>query len=112
MDLAPGMHSMEALMQKALAAVIITIAVAGPALEAQARIICRDGFQKVNGQEISTPYCRDEYLAAVARSYGSRVSGKDVRNSASLKYELCRFIGHDIRVQDHCPQDSDTSRDR
>jgi hypothetical protein len=99
-------------MQKALLVVIFAVAVVGPTAEAGGRIVCKDGYQKINGQEIATPYCQDEYLAAVARQYGSRVSGSDVRKSASLKYELCRFIGHDIRVQGYCPPDSDSYRDR
>ena len=99
-------------MQKALFVAIFAAAVVGSTAEAGGRIVCKGGYQKVKGEAIATPYCQDEYLADVARQYGSRVSGSDVRKSASLKYELCRFIGHDIRVQGYCPPNSDSHRDR
>ena len=41
---------------------------------AEAHIVCHDGFQVVNGREISTPYCNDNYLAAVARQYGVKAT--------------------------------------
>lgn len=74
------------------------LAGSGPA----AAIECRDGFQKIAGQYVSTPYCEDNYLAAVARSYGTRVSNAEVRNNPGKKREICRFIGHDTRVQHVC----------
>ncbi len=71
---------------------------ASPALA----IDCRGPYQRSGGQEFSTPYCEDNYLAAVARSYGSRVSNAEIRNNPNTKREVCRFIGHDTRVQHIC----------
>ena len=62
-------------------------------------ITCHGNYQVVAGQEISTPYCRDNALAAVARTYGYRDSDSTVRNNPSRKEELCRKLNSDIRVQ-------------
>lgn len=78
------------------------VAAVSTASPAEARIVCRDGFQVVRGREISTPYCEHNYLAQVARKYGVRVSDAEVRNNPARKNELCRMIGHDIRVSGTC----------
>jgi hypothetical protein len=62
-------------------------------------IECEEDYQIVQGQPISTPYCRDNYLASVARKYGFKVSDAAIRNNPSRKEEICRYIGSDIRVQ-------------
>lgn len=72
------------------------------ATAAQAGIKCNEDYQVVAGSEISTPYCRDNFLAQVARSYGIRVTNAEVRNNPGRKGEVCRMIGHDIRAQPAC----------
>jgi hypothetical protein len=74
-------------------------------------IECDEDFQIVNGQPISTPYCRDGYLAAVAREHGFRTSAGEMRNNPSRKEEICRFIGSDIRVQTACAEVLPEGRD-
>lgn len=69
---------------------------------AEAAIRCNGRYQIVGGQELSTPYCGDNYLAAVAREYGTRVSDAEIRNNPNKKLEVCRLVGRDIRVQDIC----------
>ena len=69
-----------------------------------AGIQCDDDFQTVQGQPISTPYCRDGYLARVAREHGFNASERAVRASPSFKEELCRSIASDIRVQTACAE--------
>ena len=69
---------------------------------AMARILCDGNYQVINGQPLATPYCQDENLAQVARSYGMRVSGSAMRNSPSEKQRVCEFIGSDIRVREAC----------
>ena len=70
---------------------------------AEARIVCDGNFQIVNGNPISTPYCREMNLAHVARtSYGWSVSDQAVRYSESTKAQVCRAIGFDNRVQEIC----------
>ncbi|MEO1711230.1 MAG: hypothetical protein AAFR70_13280, partial [Pseudomonadota bacterium] len=70
--------------------------------QADAAIKCRGAYQVSGGNLIATPYCEDEYLAQVARTYGSRVSARRLRRSFSAKSELCQFIGRDSRVSDIC----------
>ena len=69
---------------------------------ASAKIVCNGAFQIVQGQQISTPYCEDNYLAAVAREYGIHVSASAVRWNPSVKERVCYTIGHDIRVSSIC----------
>jgi hypothetical protein len=72
---------------------------------AEARIVCREGYQVVNGQEIATPYCGDNYVAEVARKHGFKVSNEAIRNNPSLKNQVCRYIGSDIRIKHDCDVD-------
>jgi hypothetical protein len=82
------------------------------ASSADSRIRCEGASQVNSGQNIATPYCEDNYLAEVARSYGAKVSGDAVRRSSQVKAELCRFIGEDIRVKDTCAGFRDNGRQR
>lgn len=68
----------------------------------EARIRCEGPWQIVQGNKIATPYCGDNYLATVARGYGSKVSARTIRQNPNKKREICEWIGHDIRVQDIC----------
>lgn len=69
-----------------------------------AAIQCQENYQIVQGQPISTPYCRDGYLAKVARQYGFKTSPAEIRNNPARKAEICRFINSDIRVQVACSE--------
>lgn len=91
----------------AAAAAVLASAAADPA---EARIRCRDGFQQVAGNWISTPYCRDNQLAAVARQYGFRVSNVAIRENPNLKRHICRFVMSDIRVRETCQEVGPTNR--
>lgn len=85
--------------QLMLAAVLIPLALPAQA----AGIVCREGYQVIRGgEEISTPYCRDNYLAQLARRSGMKVSDAEVRNSPLKKREICRFIGSNIEAQPAC----------
>jgi hypothetical protein len=77
---------------------------------AEAAIACRGGFQRVQGNDISTPYCQDEYLAQVAQQYGVRTSGSRIRGNPNHKREVCRLVGRDIRVQQTCVDELPTGR--
>lgn len=95
-----------------LRACLAAIAIAGlGALQATdpavAAIRCNKGFQLVQGSEISTPYCQDEYLAEVAREFGIRTSGARIRRDWSHKRQVCRLIGQDIRIQNACISEQD-----
>jgi hypothetical protein len=68
-----------------------------------AKIHCsEDGYQRVGGSWLSTPYCQDNLVAKVAREYGMRVSDAEVRNNPNRKGDVCRFIGSDNRVRHAC----------
>jgi hypothetical protein len=41
----------------------------GPEVQPRDSIVCRDGFQSVEGRSVATPYCEDEALASVARGH-------------------------------------------
>ena len=82
-----------------VAALGAAVALATPAAAA---IKCENGFQRVQGNLIATPYCQDQYLAQVARQYGFKASAAKIRNNPNYKKELCRFVFNDIRVQTTC----------
>jgi hypothetical protein len=74
------------------------------AVPAQAKIACNKGFQNVQGSWLSTPYCRDAYVADVAHEYGFGATATQVRNDPMFKQRLCRFIGQDIRIKEACDE--------
>ena len=67
-------------------------------------ITCHGDYQVVNGQEISTPFCRDNALASVARQAGFHISDSAIRNNPAKKEEVCRYLGSDIRVYTACEE--------
>lgn len=74
-------------------------------------ITCHGEYQVVAGQEISTPFCRDNALGALARSRGFDISDASIRNSPSRKSELCRSLRYDINAQTACAEvDPDVGR--
>ncbi|MGQ0456206.1 MAG: hypothetical protein ACT4OU_03990 [Hyphomicrobium sp.] len=83
-----------------LASAVAMTQAAPPAL---AKIKCSpDGFQYVQGNWLSTPYCQDGLVGKVARQYGIRVSDAEIRWNPNRKADVCRFIGRDIRVREAC----------
>jgi hypothetical protein len=93
---------MKALATVAATAAIVAASAFVPTYRAEARIACDGPYQIVQGSPLATPYCEDNYLAAVARGYGIRVSDVAVRQNPSVKAEVCRAIGHDNRVRQIC----------
>lgn len=73
-------------------------------------IDCQDGYQLVQGNRLSTPYCQDDLLARVARQYGMKASAEEIRNNPNYKRHICRFVGRDIRVQENCSISNPTGR--
>ncbi len=69
---------------------------------AEARIECRGNFQITKYGPIATPYCEEEQIAFVARSYGSKVTGAQVHNDPLTKVYLCQTIGYDLRLKGSC----------
>jgi hypothetical protein len=79
---------------------ILTVAGSSPAFA----ITCHGNYQVVNGDEISTPFCRDNALADIARKYGYKVSDSEMRNNPSRKEEICRALRDDIRIYTACAE--------
>lgn len=87
-------------------AVLLALAVlAAMATAASAKIVCNGPFQVVAGEEIATPYCSDHHLAQVARKYGGRVTGRELRNNPIAKDRVCGFVGADPSVSGICNPD-------
>jgi hypothetical protein len=82
----------------ALAAALTSLA----PTEAEARIDCQNGYQRVAGNLISSPYCQDDLIARVAATYGINTSGTRLRADHGHKREVCRFIGRDVRLYEAC----------
>ena len=72
------------------------------AASAEARIECHGNFQVTKYGLIATPYCEEEQIAFVARSYGSKVTGAQVHNDPLTKVYLCQTIGYDSRLKGSC----------
>ena len=81
-----------------VALVLTTMLTAG----AEARIECRGNFQMTKYGPIATPYCEEEQIAYVARSYGSKVTAAQVHNDPLTKVYLCQTIGYDQRLKGSC----------
>ena len=78
---------------------VLTMLSATPA----SAIECDGNYQiQRSGNLIATPYCEDNYLAAVANEYGMAVSARQIRYSLSAKENACRLVGYDIRVSNTC----------
>jgi hypothetical protein len=70
------------------------------ALAAKAK--CKGIFQITKNGLISTPYCQDQEIARVARSYGWRVTATQVRNDPLKKVYICQVLGNDTRLKGAC----------
>jgi hypothetical protein len=81
------------------AAAALAVSLASPAA---ARIECRGNFQVTKYGLISTPYCEEGQIARVARSYGARVTGAEVRNNPLKKVYLCQVYGYGTRLKGSC----------
>ena len=67
-----------------------------------ARIQCQGNFQVSKYGLIATPYCEEEQIAKVARSYGWKVTGRQVHRDPLKKVYLCQILGHDVRLKGSC----------
>lgn len=90
---------------KAFAALLALGALSAMADSAAARIVCNGPYQVVAGNEIATPYCSDHHLAQVARKYGGRVTGRELRDNPIAKDRVCGFVGADPSVSAICNPD-------
>ena len=87
-----------------VATLVVSVGVLALGALPASAIECRGEYQVVSGKLIATPYCQDNYLAHVARKYGTKVSNREIRNNPNRKADVCRFMGHDSRVSHLCDQ--------
>lgn len=69
---------------------------------ADAKIKCQGIFQVTKNGLISTPYCQEEEIARVARSYGWKVTAAQVHNDPLKKVYICQSLGRDNRLKGAC----------
>lgn len=98
------------IMQLVCMAALTTVYFILPADAGRRGIKCQGGAQLVAGSYIATPYCQDELLAQVARSYGMKAPADRIRHNPNYKREVCRFVGHDIRVYEYCSNERPSGR--
>jgi len=80
-------------------AIFLAFAASGPA---EARMQCKGSFQVTKYGLIATPYCEEQQIAAVAQSYGVRVTADQVRRDPLTKVKLCYRFGGDVRLKGSC----------
>jgi hypothetical protein len=78
---------------------VFSIFAASPAFS---KIECRGTSQITSQGPITTPYCQDEEIARVARTYGIKVTGAEIRNEPLRKVYVCQRIGSDVRIKGAC----------
>ena len=86
----------------ALMAGLVGLLAAAVPEPAAAEIQCKGIFQVTKNGLIATPYCGDEEIARVARSYGWKVTGAQIRNDPLKKVYACQALGGDVRIQGAC----------
>ena len=69
---------------------------------AAARVQCHGNFQISKYGPIATPYCEEEQIAIVARSYGWKVTGAQIHKDALKKVYICQILGGDVRLKGSC----------
>jgi hypothetical protein len=92
-------RTLEACLAGCAATLLLAMAAPEPAA---ARIQCQGNFQVTKYGLIATPYCEEEQIAFVARSYGQKVTGSQVRNNPLTKVYLCQTLGYDSRLKGSC----------
>ncbi len=85
-------------------AVAFVVALTLVAQSAEARPRCDGDFQLIRGSWVSSPYCRADQIASVAREMGIRASAETLLEHPARAEELCRFLKSDIRVHPACEQ--------
>ena len=69
---------------------------------AAAKIQCKGNFQVSKYGLIATPYCEEEQIARVARSYGWKTTAAEIHNNPQKKVYTCQVLGHDTRLKGSC----------
>jgi hypothetical protein len=65
---------------------------------AEAAIECRDEYQVLDGQLMSTPYCNDVHLTNLANKQGANVTLDAIRRDPGTRDAACRLVGTGLDV--------------
>ncbi|WP_414463243.1 hypothetical protein RLW55_11640 [Hyphomicrobium sp. B1] len=91
-------------MKRLALAGLLALTVAVPAAEARRAPRCDGNFQYVRGGWVSTPYCRADQIARVARERGIRTTAEALLAHPADAEEICRFVKADYRVHPACEE--------
>jgi hypothetical protein len=91
-------------MKRLALTVLLTLTAAAPAAEARRGPRCDGNFQYVRGGWTSTPYCRADQIARVARERGMHTTAEALLAHPADAEEVCRFVGADYRVHPACEE--------
>jgi hypothetical protein len=91
-------------MKRLALACLLALIAAAPSAEARRLPRCDGNFQYVRGSWVSTPYCRADVIARVARERGMRTSAEALLAHPADAEEVCRFVGADYRVHPACEE--------
>ncbi len=91
-------------MKRLAIACLLALTAAVPAAEAGRSPRCDGNFQFVRGSWVSTPYCRADQIARVARETGVHTTALALLAHPADAEELCRFLDSDIRVHPACEE--------
>ncbi len=83
---------------------VVALIAATPSADASRAPRCDGNFQFVRGAWVSTPYCRADQIARVAREKGIRTSASALLAHPADAEEVCRFVGSDYRVHPACEE--------
>jgi hypothetical protein len=81
---------------------LVVVALLAPSAPVAARIQCHGNFQISKYGPIATPYCEEEQIAFVARSYGWNVTASMIHSDALKKVYVCQVLGRDVRLKGSC----------
>ena len=91
-------------MKRLAVACLLSLTVAAPSAEARRAPRCVGNFQYVRGGWVSTPYCRADQIARVAREVGMQTTAEALLAHPAKAEEVCRFVGSDYRVHPACDE--------
>ena len=90
---------MSRFLQTSLACAAVAVAVLAAPGPAGAGIKCQGQSQVTKYGLLSTPYCEEEQIAKVARSYGWKGTASEVHYNPLTKVYLCQRFGNEVSLK-------------
>jgi hypothetical protein len=91
-------------MKHAAVACLLILSATASSAEAGRAPRCDGNFQYVRGGWVSTPYCRADQIARVARQRGMHTTAEALLAHPADAEEVCRFVDADYRVHPACEE--------